>query len=129
MEPTQEVTDKDFVIFYQQEDPEDLPGPSHRPLLPAQISTSQEAANTLEGVLEEKTLDLLALLTTHMGAAILVVPRLPTPAPTHASFGDAANKKRKGSQRGKGSEGAEEGEITCPSQQPPTKEPRATRAQ
>lgn len=29
-EPTQEVTDKDFEVFYQQEDPKDTPSPSHR---------------------------------------------------------------------------------------------------
>lgn len=55
-----------------------------------------------------------------------MVPRLPTPAPTRAPSDDASEKKRK---RGKGSGGTEEGEITCPVQQPPAKESRVTRAQ
>lgn len=80
-------------------------------------------------VLEEKTLDLLALFTAHAGhntPTVPVVPRPPTPAPTRAPSGDASEKKRK---RGKGSGGTEEGEITCPVQQPPAKESRVTRAQ
>ena len=83
-------------------------------------------------VLKEKTLDLLALLTTHAeGAspAVLVVPRPPTPTPTHVSSGDTAGKKRKRGQGGKGPEGAEEGEITCPSQHAPAKDARTTRTQ
>ena len=47
---------------------------------------------------EEKTPDLLALLTAHTGGASPVVPMVPRPptlVPTHASFGDATNKKRK----------------------------------
>ena len=74
---------------------------------------------------EEKTLDLLALLTAHARCAyptVLVVPRPPTLAPTCASSSDAANKKRKKGKGGKGPEGAEEREITYPSQQPPAKE-------
>ena len=46
-----------------------------------------------------------------------------------ASSGDATDKKRKKGQGGKGPEGAEEGEIACLSQQPPTKEARMTRAE
>ena len=75
-------------------------------------------------VLEEKTPDLLALLTTHPGGAfptILVMPRPPTPTPTIASSGDVADKKRKKGQGGKGYEDVEEGEVTRPSQQPPAK--------
>ena len=34
LELVYEVTDKDFEVFYQQEDPEDTPSTSHRPLLP-----------------------------------------------------------------------------------------------
>ena len=65
-EPIQEVIDKDFEVFYQQEDPEDLPSTSQRRLLPAQVSASQREANIPKGmVFEEKTLDLLALLTAH----------------------------------------------------------------
>ena len=130
LEPTQEVIDKDFEVFYLQEDLEDLPSPSHRRLPPAQVSTNQEAANIPEGmVLEEKTPDLLALLIAHArGAspAIPVVPRPPTPTPTHASSSDAADKKRK---RGKGSKGAEEGESILLTQQPPAKEPQTIRVQ
>ena len=80
-------------------------------------------------VLEEKTPNLLALLTAHAGGStptVSMVPRLPTPTPTCAPFGDAVEKKRK---RGKGSEGTKEGEITLLAQQPPAKEPRVTRAQ
>lgn len=95
LEPTQEVTHKDFEVFYQQEDPEDLLGPSHCRLLPAQVNTSQEATNIPKRmVLEEKTPDLLALLTTHVGGAsptVPMVPRPPTPASTSASSGDIAN--------------------------------------
>lgn len=73
-EPIQEVTYKDFEVFYQQEDPEDLLDPSQRRLPPAHVSTILEEANTLEGmVLKEKTPDLLALLTAHAGGASPVV--------------------------------------------------------
>ena len=37
-EPTQEVLDKDFEVFYQ-EDPEDSPAPTHHYLIVAQVST------------------------------------------------------------------------------------------
>lgn len=80
-------------------------------------------------VLEEKTLDLLALLTAHVGGDTLmvpIVPRPPTPAPLHTPAIDAPEKKRK---RGKWSEGFEEGEIPKSTQQPSTKELRVTRAQ
>ena len=76
-------------------------------------------------VLEEKTLDLLKLLTTHAGdtsPTILVVPQPPTPALTHASSGDAIDKKGKRVQKGKGSKDVEEGEDTfliTPSQEGP----------
>ena len=65
--PTQEDLDKDFEVFYQA-NPEDSSTPAHLHLVAAQVSTSQEAANVLEAmVLEEKMLDLLALLTAHAG--------------------------------------------------------------
>ena len=77
-EVTQEVIDKDFEVFYRKKDLEDLLDHSQCYLLPAQISTSQEEANILEGmVLEEKTLDLLALLTAHTRGASLVVLMVP----------------------------------------------------
>ena len=41
-EPTQEVTNKDFEVFYRQEDLEDLPGPSQRHFPPTQLNTSLE---------------------------------------------------------------------------------------
>ena len=68
---------------------------------------------------EEKTLDLLALLITHVGGvslAVSVVPRPPNLAPTRVSSSDDVDKKRKRGQGGKGPEGTKEGEITCPSQ-------------
>ena len=49
-------------------------------------------------VLEEKTLDLLALLIAQVGGnapMVLVVPRLPTLAPPHPSATEVAEKKRK----------------------------------
>ena len=81
-EPTpklvQEVTDKDFEVFYQQEDPEDAPSTSHRPLRLAQVSTSQEEVNIPEGmVFKEKTQDLLALLIAHAGGASPAIPVVP----------------------------------------------------
>ena len=66
-------------------------------------------------VLKEKTLDLLALLTTYARGTSLVVPMVPqppTPTPTCASSGDATNKKKKIVQWGKGPEDVEEGEVT-----------------
>ena len=66
-------------------------------------------------VLEEKTLDLQALLTAYAGGAspaVPMVPRPPTPVPMRASSRDFANKKRKRVQEGKGSKDAEEGEVT-----------------
>ena len=81
---------------------------------------------------EEKTPNHLALLTAYTGGvspAISVVPRPPTLALVCASFDDATEKKRKEGQGGKGPKGAEEGEITHSSQQPPFKEAWTTRAQ
>lgn len=83
-------------------------------------------------VLKEKTPNLLVLLTAHAGGtspAIPVVPRPPTPAPIRASSGDAADKKRKRVQGGKGSEDFEEGKVTRSSQPSPAKEARITKAQ
>ena len=81
---------------------------------------------------EEKTPDLLALLIAYVrgiSLAIPVVPRSPTPTSVRASSSDAAEKKRKRGQGGKGPEGVKEGEITHSSQQPPSKKARTTRAQ
>jgi len=82
---------------------------THRHLVAAQVSTSQEATNILEAmVLEEKTLNLLALLSAHVGGDALVVPiepRPPTLAPSHVPTTDAPEKKRK---RGKQTEDSEE---------------------
>ena len=82
--------------------------------------------------LEEKTLDLLALLTAHDGGSspvVKVVPRSPTPSPTRTSSVDATDKKQKRAQCGKGIEGAEEGEVTQSSHQPPAKEAQTRRGQ
>ena len=78
-------------------------------------------------VLEEKTLDLLALLTTHAGGdspAMPIIPQPPTPTLAHAATTDVTEKKRK---RGKTVEGFKEGKIPHPTQQLPTKKPRTTR--
>ena len=90
LEPThQEVMDKDFEVFYQQEDPKDAPSTSYHHLRPAQVSADQEATNIPESMeFEEKTSDLLALLTTHAGGSspIMAVVTWP-PTPTqHAPF-------------------------------------------
>ena len=48
-------------------------------------------------VLEEKTLDLLALLTAHTGGnfpVVPIVPRPPTPTPAQVAAVEAAKKKR-----------------------------------
>ena len=86
--------------------------------------------NILEAmVLEEKMLDLLALLTAHVGgdaSVVPIVPRPPTPAPSHIPTADAPDKKRK---RGKQTKDSEEREIPQPIQQPSTKELRVIRAQ
>jgi len=98
--------DKDFEIFYR-EDPENSPTPTHHHLATAQVSISQEATNIPKAmVLEEKTLDLLALLTTHVGGNSPVVPKNPR-LPTLA-LAQAIKKKRK---KGKATEGSKEGEI------------------
>ena len=120
--------DKNFEVFYQ-EDPEDSPALTHRHLTTTQVSTSQEASNIPEEiVLEEKTSDLLALLTAHAGGdspSVPIVPWPPTPAPTHAATADVTKKKRK---RGKTAKGSEEGKIPHPTQQSPTKEAKITKA-
>ena len=129
----QEVTDKDFEVFYQQKDPEDAPRTSHRPLCLAQVNSNQEGTNILEGMgFEEKTPNLLDLLMAHTGGfspAIPVVPQPPTPALTRASSIDAADKKIKRGQGGKGIEGAEEGKVTHSSHQSPAKEARTMKGQ
>lgn len=127
------MTDKDFEVFYQQEDPKDAPSTSHCLLRPAQVSSSQEGTNIPEGMgFEEKTPDLLALLTVHAGGSspiVMVVPQPPTPALMRASSVDATNKKRKRAQDGKGTEGPEEGEVTQSSHQPLTKEAQTKKGQ
>ena len=80
---------------------------------PAQVSANQEATNIQEGMrFKEKTLDLLTLLTAYAGGsspAMLVVTLPPTPTPTCIFSVDAAEKKRKLAQGGKGFDGAKEG--------------------
>ena len=74
---------------------------------------------------EEKTPDLLALLTAHAGGSfptVVVVTQPPTPAPTRTFSMKAANKKWKKAQGDKGTEGAKEGEVTQSSHQPSAKE-------
>lgn len=74
---TQEDLDKDSKVFYQ-EDSKDSLAPTHRHLFAAQISTSQEALNAPEAmVFNEKTLDLLALLTAHVWGDTSMVPIVP----------------------------------------------------
>ena len=77
---------------------------------------------------EEKTPDLLALLTAHAegsSPAVAMTPHPPTLVAMHASHADATNKKRKWGQGSKGSEDTEEGEVS----KPPTKEARAGKRQ
>lgn len=79
VEPTREDIEKDFEVFYWA-DSEDTLASAHRHLVVAQVSTSQEVADVSEAMLlEEKTLDLLALLTTYIGGNTLVVPIVPQP--------------------------------------------------
>ena len=128
-EPTQEDIEKDFEVFYRA-DSKDPPVPIHLRLIAVQVSTSQEAASVPKAmVLEEKTPDLLALLTTHTkgnASMVPIIPRPPTLAPSHTSTVDVLKKKRK---RRKQTGSFEEVEIPQPTQQPPTKEPRITRVQ
>ena len=66
---------------------------------------------------KENTLDLLTLLTAHVGGsslAIAVPPHPQTPVATRIQPPDAADKKRKRSRGSKGSEEAEEGEVIKP---------------
>ena len=82
-------------------------------------------------VLKEKTSDLLALLTAHIGGnapIVLVVPQPPTPISPHPFIVEVAEKKRK---RGKQTrkESSEEGEIPLSIQQPTSKKSRIMRAQ
>jgi len=71
--------DKDFEVFYR-EDPKNSPTLTHHHLATTWVSTSQEATNILEVmVLDEKTPDLLALLTAHAGGNSLMVPVVPQP--------------------------------------------------
>lgn len=79
VEPTWEDIEKDFEVFYRA-DSEDTLAPAHRHLVVAQVSTSQEVADVPEAMLlEEKTLDLLALFITYAGGNTLVVPIVPQP--------------------------------------------------
>lgn len=98
------VKDKDFEVFYHKDAP----------------STSITHSSRELGF-EEKTPDLLTLLTAYAGGsspAVVVPPQLTTPAMTRTSPAKAANKKRKRGQEGKGPEETEEGEMA----EPPTKE-------
>jgi len=82
-------------------------------------------------VLEEKTLDLMTLLTAYTeenSPAVPVILRPPTPVPPLPSPFKAAKKKRK-RRKHLGKESSEEGEIPPTSQQEPSKEPRLTRVQ
>lgn len=128
----QEVTDKDFKVFYLQ-DLEDAPSTSLLHLHPTQVSTNQKAANIPKGMgFEEKTPNLLALLTAHVGGfspTVAVVPRPPILAPMRASSDDAADKKWKRAQGGKGIKGAEEGEFTQSSHPPLAKKARTGKGQ
>ena len=91
--------DKDFKVFYQ-EDPKDSLAPTYHHLTTAQVSTNQEALNIpKEMVLEEKTPDLLALLTAHAGgdsSIVLIVPRPLTLALAHAAIANVTKRKGKG---------------------------------
>ena len=94
----QEVTDKDFEVFYR---------------LDAPITSQAQTFTAMS--FKEKTPHLLALLTTHAGSSspvMAVLTRPPTPATTHTSPADVGDKKRKRAQGGKSAEGTEEGEIT-----------------
>ena len=80
-EYVQEVTNKDFEAFYRSNSP----------------STSQAQTSTTVGF-KEKTLDLLALLTAHVGGSspvVAVVTWPLTPVATHTFPADAGDKKRK----------------------------------
>ena len=80
-ESIQKVTDKDFEVFYRT----DTPGTS-------------QAHTSVDMGFDEKTPNLLALLTTHARGSTLVVavvPQPPTPATTHTSSANAGDKKKK----------------------------------
>ena len=77
----QEVTEKVFEVFYLED-----------------ASSTSTAHSLVEMGFEEKTPDLLALLTAHAGGSspiVVMTPRLPTLIATHTSPADVANKKRK----------------------------------
>lgn len=81
---------------------------------------------------EEREPNLMALLNAYVGGNIparAVVSRPPTLAITHTSFAEVANKKRKIAQGSKGTESAEEGEVTESSRQLPSKEAWTGRGQ
>jgi len=81
---------------------------------------------------EEKTPDLLTLLTAHVwgsSPAVAMVPQPPTSIAAHMSSADVGDKKRKRAQGGKGADGTEEREITQSSHQPLTKEARIGKGQ
>lgn len=81
--PTQKDIDKDFEVFYRADFKDSL-APIHCPLVATQVSTSQEITNVPKAmVLQEKTLDLLALLTAYTRGDAPVVPIIPRP-PTSA---------------------------------------------
>ena len=75
-------------------------------------------------VLEKKTPNLLALLTTHAegnSPMVLVVLRPLTPTLAQVATAEAVEKKRK---RGKATEGSDEGEIHRLCNSPPLKSPK-----
>ena len=103
----QEVTEKDFEVFYRED-----------------ASNISPARTLVEMSFEEKTPDLLALLTAHAGGSSLTVAVTPCPltpiatstssAAMSTSSAAAANKKGKWGQGSKGSEDAEDGEVSEP---------------
>ena len=95
----QEVTEEDFEVF-------------NRPDAPS-ASTARSSSSAMG--FQEKTPDLLALLSAHAGgssSATAVPPRLPTPPAPRTSPTDAAEKKRKRGPSGKEAITPEDGEIT-----------------
>ena len=86
-ESVQEVTDKDFEVFYCTD-----------------ASGTSQAHTSADMGFEKKTPDLLALLTADAGGSfpvVAVVPQPPTPAATHTSSDDTGDKKWKRAQGGK----------------------------
>lgn len=108
----QEVIDRDFEAFFQSESPEAAPHTLRQRIPTAQVSTNQEAIDIPKGMgFKEREPNFMALLNIQTRGnipAMAVVPQPPTSATTHTSSAEAADKKRKRAQGGKGTEGAEE---------------------